>query len=1131
MAVKPIKKTKKAVFFTIDSLLASGIIIVAILLVATFYSANRQPVNINYASRDMVRVFSALKVGEVNNDYVKSLIASGDITNVNNTILGQIGSFWAEDKMELAKNFTKNLTEDVFPPAFGFSVLVDNELVYSRNISVKRSLVSSRKLISGIAKAKPTEGFTARVLLNGIKSKRTNAYAYFGGYEGDGNLTKILALPNDVISFNSSYLEVDAGTNFDLYVNGAYSGTYAKGSGGGGFTLADKWNISGAYLSNFVPGVNTISLNFTGNGSGYVAGGFLRVAYTTSSYNDTLTPGFEKYLFPGIDGVINLYSSVYFPDRPGSMNISLRFLSQYPLTLNLGNTTIFESTPSANEQVAILNDSNISSRLDYALLNQKTLPIRLGLKSTNVTISGKISDSALITDRTSSMSACDVDVNCTAGLCDSNADGGCHDRRDNVAIKADKKFIDETLKVQGSKVGLVGYGESLYPFCDFHDFSSDNTSLAYRINNYSNSWCGNTCISCGILAATELLLEKEALHGLNENFYANSTQVHLGDSGQGVSIVQKLNFSIDKSKFVKSRLSIFGKGIAVNSGYHDCVYLNQKYIGRLCDSSAGWHTCSFPLKAEWFSDSGNNFTITGGTKSGCFQTAGDNDDWDFNNVKLSVWESQSLPKTEYNSSLGEVQIGDAPFQQIETLLLNISANKTKVRAAYFEFDAVDVNSSYFDCIYINGNYAGRLDYQKWNGTGDPNAWQRVIFDVPAAWIQDINQINLTSGTTSGCLRVSGENDEWRFRNANLSVVWTDETPSYDMAKSMLIMSDGQANTKIGDCDGCDSAGARAETIQKACEAKSEHGISIYAVAFGNVGSTAIDTLNQSACCDDCSHFYTSNNSDELIEIYTKIAQSIGNITYKEQSVNLSGMLRTILYPDSYIAFNYTAPEIQFNKLPLGFETDRFGNNISSGALTIYANTSVADAKVTSYSGSRWTDKLVVNGNAVYRLADYGSDYLPLGDPFAVSIPISSINEGSNAIIISTGLNSTNSTGGSGDNRAIYTLLLNTFADYSGVVAKSDGCSWTIGFEDGTAAIIKVPSAYGGADICSFSAGTYDPNDALDNTAYQLFKYLDIDKDGKLDVNIDSGNLNVNTLTISKVPSLWGPAIAEIRVWE
>ena len=87
------------------------------------------------------------------------------------------------------------------------------------------------------------------------------------------------------------------------------------------------------------------------------------------------------------------------------------------------------------------------------------------------------------------------------------------------------------------------------------------------------------------------------------------------------------------------------------------------------------------------------------------------------------------------------------------------------------------------------------------------------------------------------------------------------------------------------------------------------------------------------------------------------------------------------------------------------------------------------------------------------------------------------------------------------------------------------------FEDGTASTVKVPSSYNGADICTFSGKIYDSSDALDNAVFQLFSNLDIDKDGKLDVDIEENDLEVDTLTISKVPSLWGPAIIELRVWE
>ena len=1126
---------KKGIFFTIDSLLASGIVILAILLVSTFYINEHKKVNVGYASQDLVRVFSTLKIGEVDNEYVKSLIESGEITNKDNTIIEQIGDFWAQDKVDTAKRLTTNLTYQLIPANYGFSIFVDGEEIYSNSVPLKKALVSSRKLVSGIAKAQPTEGFTARILLQGIKSKKTSSYAYFGGYEGDGNLTKILTLPNDVIYFNSSYLEVDAGTNFDLYINGAYSGTYTKGSGGGGIMLADKWNISNAYLANFVPGANTININFTGNGSKYIAGGFLRVTYITSSYNDTQTQGFEKYLFPGIDGAINLYSSIYVPNLPFYMNISLHFNSPYTIFLTLGNLTVFELNSSSTEQLIIINNSNLSSSLDYSQISQKILPLRLGLKSTNITGVGTISDSVLVTDRTGSMDTCDVLVNCTAGLCDSNPTGGCHDRRDNVAIKANKKFIDTVANVTGNFIGLVGFGESLQPYCDFHDFSGNSTLLKYRVSNYSNAFCGFTCISCGVLTATELLVEKQKLYGLNQSIFINTTQNSVGDPPNPTSVTKKLPVTVNKSKLAKARLEILGENIEVDSGYEDCIYFNNRYIGRMCDSASGWHTCSFPLKPEWFSDTNNNnVTITGGTTSGCTATSGTNDNWNLKDVSLVTWQTLSLgPNLIYNFTKYNFTVGDSPYSNIVSVNMSLDVSTSKTKAATLEFEAVNISLTSFDCVYVNGNYVGRVDYQRFNNT--VNVWQKVIFDVPAVWIKNgINQINITGGTTSGCTRTSGTNDKWTFKNINLSVMYSDEGDIYGRIPSMLIMSDGEANTKIGDCPGCNTTGASNETIQLACEARNLYGISIYTVLFGNVGSAAIRTLNKSACCDDCSHFYTANDSDSLLDAYTKIATSIITVGFVGQTVNVSGNIlqKTHLYPDSYISFNYTPLTVsEFNKVPLTFETDRFGNNITNGILTIYPNTSVSDAKVTSYSGNSWTDNLIVNGNTVFRLSDYGSNYLPLGDPFIVNIPVTNINQGNNTITISTGLNSTNSTGGSSDNRAIYTLLLNGFADYSSVVSKSDGCSWNVAFEDGTSSTIKVPSDYSGADVCSFSGKIYDSNDALENVVYELFNNLDIDKDGKIDVNIDENNLNFNTLSISKIPSLWGPAVIEIDVWE
>ena len=60
--------------------------------------------------------------------------------------------------------------------------------------------------------------------------------------------------------------------------------------------------------------------------------------------------------------------------------------------------------------------------------------------------------------------------------------------------------------------------------------------------------------------------------------------------------------------------------------------------------------------------------------------------------------------------------------------------------------------------------------------------------------------------------------------------------------------------------------------------------------------------------------------------------------------------------------------------------------------------------------------------------------------------------------------------------------------------------------------------------------TYEISDAMDDAAYRLFSRLDLDSNGKLEIKLDENNLDVDTITISDVPSLWGPAIIEVRVW-
>ena len=147
---------KKGVFFTIDSILAAGIIFIVILYASSSYVKGQPSFNLNYLSQDITKTLSTLTVKEIDNEYINERISSGDITNLDNTILEQLAEFWADDQMVFANRTASNVTELLISDTMGYGLWIDNEAIYTRDMPIKKSLVSSKKIISGIAKSQTT---------------------------------------------------------------------------------------------------------------------------------------------------------------------------------------------------------------------------------------------------------------------------------------------------------------------------------------------------------------------------------------------------------------------------------------------------------------------------------------------------------------------------------------------------------------------------------------------------------------------------------------------------------------------------------------------------------------------------------------------------------------------------------------------------------------------------------------------------------------------------------------------------------------------------------------------------------------------------------------------------------------
>jgi hypothetical protein len=289
------------------------------------------------------------------------------------------------------------------------------------------------------------------------------------------------------------------------------------------------------------------------------------------------------------------------------------------------------------------------------------------------------------------------------------------------------------------------------------------------------------------------------------------------------------------------------------------------------------------------------------------------------------------------------------------------------------------------------------------------------------------------------------------------------------------------------------------------------------------------------------YYYYAPSADDLEEIYNEIAGVI-NDTYRSQVLNVTGVInQTTLYGDSYIKSEFSPNELLgYGELSFVFSTPPFNDETNCmGYLYVPEDVYIVDAKVTSYSADHWTDYLNINsqGSAtdVYRLwYDYGTlQYTMLGDPFTVQVPIQYLASNVNhTLTIGTGDSFTVRTGCSADDRIIYTVRLKMLVQYGDVFQYSDGCIWTIEFEDGNVMTRKIPADYNGTEQCYYMEGntTQSKADTIDDSVYRLMRHLDIDKDGKVDVIFDPDRVNFETSRAGGVKSLWGPTKFKLILW-
>lgn len=572
--------TRKGYYFIFDALFAA-ILLVSGLIILSQYSEKGNYVNdMEFISKDLLVSLSSIKIYEYNesyrnNSFIVSELNNGNITNPDNSVLEQIGEYWARDEIGKAQTLIAEILDDLdvtynVELSASNAYRTEHDVLYLNNVSgSKQDLVSSRRMISGIEKGRPLSGSSSSAYLKKILNKKIFSYAYFGGFVGQGNITVPLELLSDYNTSKliSATLKIATPGNFTLFINnqqclGVFNGTNNITS-----DVVLAWNISSC-KNLLVPLNNNISLKFiSGLPTSYVAGGFLKAVYSTDSISVQHQEGYKRYYFPDIIGIINLYDAISAQGNIQNWTLNLTFYNNYTTYFNFGNETLFTMFGNNSVQNLIFYRTNQN-------FPEEPIPIRLGIQNfSNVTHTnyGVPSDIFLITDVSGSMGDCIGNsrncsyqyqkvrfgpyfpINClvnNANLCDDNPDNPCNGSPFRQGRNYDTDCNQSKLDVaQDADILFVNsiFNSSLLHNIGLEDFSTRANAITTLTNNAAllineiTTYTANgaTCSCCGINRAKDALISSVNnkyivfLSDGDPTYYCNSLSDYDGSSVWG----------------------------------------------------------------------------------------------------------------------------------------------------------------------------------------------------------------------------------------------------------------------------------------------------------------------------------------------------------------------------------------------------------------------------------------------------------------------------------------------------------------------------------------------------------------------------------------------------------------------
>ena len=369
------KMKKRGLFFSADAIFALIIIFIVVIMFFPVFKIGEKSGEIQY---DIITSLSSLKIGEIDNPYAKELINSGNIKDLNRSVLEQIGDFYSENislAAQLADEVLKtmSISENI-------GIWYGDDLIASRN---KTSIESAdyvsvaRQTISGIRKGSPSKGYVSKAWLKKIVSKKTSAILrgelicggwknYSGGNEYCGaeavNISYSFSIPSSSEINNASWLAEPSWVNqiTTLYVNGiqVFSGSIQY------YRLVD--------IKQYVhPGNNTALL--IGAKGGEDGASHITVEYTTPELQTYALE--NRYPFYEVNSKSILYheKSVLISSPIASMNVVLNVTRRTALQIRKGAQIITVGTKDPVSGFVMFSDGEIKSALLSKGINYSAL--------------------------------------------------------------------------------------------------------------------------------------------------------------------------------------------------------------------------------------------------------------------------------------------------------------------------------------------------------------------------------------------------------------------------------------------------------------------------------------------------------------------------------------------------------------------------------------------------------------------------------------------------------------------------------------------------------------------------------------------------------------------------------------